>query len=69
MYLNGYEWATDLEFQIMICMLMPSEIEELRKMLEYTMRRYNELLKRVEAIENSNAPIYFVSDNQYDTIT
>lgn len=38
-------------------------------MLEYTMRRYNELLKRVEQLENSNAPIYFVSDWVSDTIT
>lgn len=50
-------------------MLMPSEIEELRKMLEYTMRRYNELLKRVEQLENSNAPMYFVTNWEYDTIT
>lgn len=50
-------------------MLMPSEIEELRKMLEYTMRRYNELLKRVEKLENNNAPLYFVSNWEYDTIT
>jgi hypothetical protein len=38
-------------------------------MLEFTMQRYNELLKRVEQLERSNAPIYFVSNNEYDTIT
>lgn len=37
---------------------MPDEIKELRRMLDYTMRRYNELLERVEKLEKQNYITY-----------
>ena len=41
---------------------MLDEINELRKMLDYTMRRYNELLERVEKLERGNTIQFCTSD-------
>lgn len=48
---------------------MLDEIKELRRMLDYTMCRYNDLLERVEKLERNNTPMYFVTQNDYDTRT